>query len=105
MDSEVARLGLVDRLIPTRRRNVRADGVRTLAARIVAATPSDWAYLRHRADLLQHRATYVQHMQKNLQQMNIQLAQVLSDITGETGLAIVRAIGAVGPRRKPSPKP
>ncbi len=94
MDPKVARLGLVDRLIPTRRRNVRADGVRTLAARIVAATPSDWAYLRHRADLLQHRAAHVQHMQKAFQQMNIQLHQVISDITGETGMAIVRSIVA-----------
>jgi transposase len=50
------------------------------------------AYLRHRADLLQHRAAHILHMQKALQQMNIQLAQVLSDITGETGLSIIRAI-------------
>ncbi len=50
------------------------------------------AYLRHRADLVQHRAAHVQHMQKALQQMNIQLPQVLADITGETGMAIVRAI-------------
>ncbi|MEP7286448.1 MAG: IS110 family transposase [Chloroflexota bacterium] len=52
------------------------------------------AYLRHRADLLQHRAAHIQHMQKALMQMNIQLSQVLSDITGETGMAIVRAIVA-----------
>jgi len=52
------------------------------------------AYLRHRADLLQHRASHIQHMQKAMAQMNIQLAQVLDDITGETGLAIVRAIVA-----------
>jgi len=52
------------------------------------------AYLRHRADLLQHRAAHVQHMQRAFQQMNIQLPQVLSDITGETGMAIVRAIVA-----------
>ncbi len=52
------------------------------------------AYLRHRADLLQHRASHIQHMQKALVQMNIQLPQVLRDITGETGLAIVRAIVA-----------
>jgi len=50
------------------------------------------AYLRHRADLLQHRAAHILHMQKALQQMNIQLAQVLRDITGVTGMAIVRAI-------------
>jgi transposase len=52
------------------------------------------AYLRHRADLLQHRAAHILHMQKALQQMNIQLPQVLSDITGETGMAIVRGIVA-----------
>ncbi len=50
------------------------------------------AYLRHRASLLEHRAAHIQHMQKALQQMNLQLAQVLSDITGETGLAILRRI-------------
>ena len=47
------------------------------------------AYLRHRADLVQHRAAHIQHMQKAFQQMNIQLPQVLADITGETGMAIV----------------
>jgi transposase len=52
------------------------------------------AYLRHRASLLEHRAAHIQHMQKALQQMNVQLTQVLSDITGETGLAIMRAIVA-----------
>lgn len=52
------------------------------------------AYLRHRANLIEHRAAHIQHMQKALQQMNVQLTQVLSDITGETGLAIIRAIVA-----------
>ena len=50
------------------------------------------AYLRHRASLLEHRAAHIQHMQKALLQMNVQLTQVLSDITGETGLAIIRRI-------------
>jgi transposase len=50
------------------------------------------AYLRHRATLLEHRAAHIQHMQKALQQMNVQLTQVLSDITGATGMAIIRAI-------------
>jgi transposase len=50
------------------------------------------AYLRHRANLLESRAAHIQHMQKALQQMNVQLTQVLSDITGETGLAILRKI-------------
>jgi len=52
------------------------------------------AYLRHRAQLMQHRSPHVLHMQKALQQMNIQLPQVLHDITGETGMAILRAIVA-----------
>jgi transposase len=52
------------------------------------------AYLRQRAMLLEHRAGHIQHMQKALQQMNVQLTQVLSDITGTTGLAIIRAIVA-----------
>lgn len=52
------------------------------------------AYLRHRATLLECRAAHIQRMQKALQQMNVQLTQVLSDITGETGLAIIRAIVA-----------
>jgi hypothetical protein len=51
-------------------------------------------YLRHRADLLQHRAPHILHMQKALMHMNIQLTQVLTDITGVTGLAIIRAIVA-----------
>jgi transposase len=52
------------------------------------------AYLRHRAGLIEHRAAHIQHMQKALQQMNVQLPQVVSDITGVTGLAIIRAIVA-----------
>lgn len=52
------------------------------------------AYLRHRAQLIQHRAPHILHMQKALQQMNLQLHHVLSNITGATGMAILRAIVA-----------
>lgn len=52
------------------------------------------AYLRHRRTLIEGRAVHIQHMQKALQQMNLQLTQVLSDITGETGQAILRSIVA-----------
>ncbi len=54
------------------------------------------AYLRHRAALIQHRAPHTRsvHMQKALQQMNLQLPLVLSDIMGETGQQIIRAIVA-----------
>jgi hypothetical protein len=51
-------------------------------------------YLRHRAELIQHRAPHILHMQKALQHMNLQLHHVLSDITGVTGLQILRAIVA-----------
>lgn len=50
--------------------------------------------LRHRAQLIEHRSPHVLHMQKALSQMNIQLTQALSDITGVTGQAIIRAIVA-----------
>lgn len=52
------------------------------------------AYLRHRAELIERRAPHILHMQKALIQMNLQLAQVLSDVTGLTGLQIIRAIVA-----------
>ena len=50
------------------------------------------SYARYRDELVSARSTQIQHMQKALQQMNLQLTQVLSDVTGESGLAIVQAI-------------
>jgi transposase len=52
------------------------------------------AYTRHRANLIRYRADHIKHMQKALQLMNIQLTQVISDITGQTGMQIMRAIVA-----------
>jgi transposase len=49
-------------------------------------------YLRYRDELVGARSTQCQHMHKALQQMNVQLAQVLSDVTGVSGLAIIQAI-------------
>lgn len=51
-------------------------------------------YLRHRETLVQAAAQHIQHMQKALTLMNVQLHHVLSDITGETGMRILRAIVA-----------
>jgi transposase len=48
--------------------------------------------LRHRESLVQMAATHVNRMQKALDQMNLQLHHVISDIVGQTGLAIVDAI-------------
>jgi transposase len=50
------------------------------------------AYLRQRAGLVHSASRHVQHMQKALEQMNLKLTEVLSDITGVTGRAILRAI-------------
>jgi transposase len=52
------------------------------------------AYLRQRDNLIRYRSGHIQHMQKALHQMNIQLTNVISDITGQTGMQIIRAIGA-----------
>jgi transposase len=50
------------------------------------------SYLRQRSMLVQQAATHIQHMQKSLSQMNLQLHNVISDITGMTGMRIIRAI-------------
>jgi transposase len=50
------------------------------------------AYIRHRDNLIRYRTGHVQHMQKALQLMNIQLSNVISDIAGQTGMRIIRAI-------------
>jgi transposase len=50
------------------------------------------AVSRQREMLLKYQSQHVQHMQKALAQMNIQLANVISDVVGETGQKIVRAI-------------
>jgi transposase len=50
------------------------------------------AYLRQRANLVRAASRHVQHMQKALEQMNLKLTEVLSDVTGLTGRAIIRAI-------------
>src|SRR5438094_568142 len=52
------------------------------------------AYMRHRQMLIEYAAAHVQHMQKALTQMNLQLQHVISDITGWTGMKIIRAIVA-----------
>jgi transposase len=49
-------------------------------------------YWRQRQDLVQAAGEHIQRMQKVLTQMNIQLANVISDISGVTGQAIIKAI-------------
>ena len=50
------------------------------------------AYVRQRERLLEYAASHIQHMQKALSEMNLQLHHVVADITGATGLRIIRAI-------------
>src|SRR5262249_19143518 len=52
------------------------------------------SYVRQRSMLIQGASTHIQHMQKALTQMNVQLHHVITDITGETGMKIIRSIVA-----------
>jgi transposase len=49
-------------------------------------------YWRQRNDLIRTASSHIQRIQKALTQMNIQLANVLSDLSGGTGPAILKAI-------------
>ncbi len=49
-------------------------------------------YVRQRMNLVRYAASHIQHMQKALAQMNLQLANVVSNITGKTGMLIIKAI-------------
>jgi transposase len=49
-------------------------------------------YWRQRHMLVRYAASHVQHMQKALEQMNVKLTEVIDDITGVTGMDIIKAI-------------
>ncbi len=50
------------------------------------------AFVRNREMLVKYRAIHIQHIQKSIEQMNIKLCTVIKDITGKTGMNIIRAI-------------
>lgn len=50
------------------------------------------SYVRQREGLVQERSRQIQHMQKALHLMNLKLTSVLTDLTGTTGMQIIRAI-------------
>jgi transposase len=50
------------------------------------------AYLRQRQMLISYASTPIQHMQKAPEQMNVKLTEVVSEITGLTGMRIITAI-------------
>lgn len=49
-------------------------------------------YMRHRKNLLEMASTHIRMMHKALEQMNIKVQHVLSDITGVSGQAVIKAI-------------
>lgn len=56
-------------------------------------------YNRHRQTLIVQAATAIEHIKKALTEMNIRLDQAVSDVTGQTGMRIIRAI--LGGERDP----
>jgi transposase len=50
------------------------------------------AYQRHRATLIEDAGRHLQRSEKALEQMHVKLPEVVSDLTGLTGMSIIRAI-------------
>ena len=50
------------------------------------------SYMRERDRMIKDRSRYVQRMQKSLIKMNLLLVNVIDDITGKTGMSIIRSI-------------
>lgn len=50
------------------------------------------SYVRQRATLVKSASSHIQRMQKALAQMNVLLHNVVTDITGVTGMGIIKAI-------------
>lgn len=49
-------------------------------------------YNRHRQTLIVQAATEIEHMKKALTEMNVRLDQAVTDVTGQTGMRIIRTI-------------
>jgi transposase len=71
-----------------------SHGLLRAAFRPAAEVCAIRAVSRQREVLLTQQANWVQRMQKALVQMNIQLTEVISDVMGQTGQAIIRDIVA-----------
>jgi transposase len=75
-------------------RDLHSVGLLRGSFRPTAAITTLRAYVRHRQTLVESAGIYPQRIQKALLQMNVHLTQVVSDITGVTGLRILRDIVA-----------
>jgi transposase len=56
-------------------------------------------YNRHRQTLIVQASTAIEHMKKALTEMNVRIDQAVTDVTGKTGMSIIRAI--LGGERDP----
>ena len=61
------------------------------------------AYWRHREGIVESCSRQIHLMHKALEQMNVQLHKAVSDVTGQTGMRILRAIVAGERDRTPWP--
>ena len=71
---------------------LHAVGLLHASFRPPAAVCAVRSLVRHRESLVRAGCEHLQRVQKSLDQMNLHLHHVISDITGETGLAILDAI-------------
>ncbi|HEY0150804.1 MAG TPA: IS110 family transposase [Longimicrobium sp.] len=75
-------------------RELHSVGLLRASFRPTEAITALRGYIRHRDTLVEAMSSTIQRMQKALVQMNVQLPQVVTDITGTTGLAILHDIVA-----------
>jgi transposase len=73
-------------------RHLHSYGLLSAAFRPKAEICEMRAYWRQRSNLVASASRQIQLMQKALEQMNVQLHKAVSDITGKTGISIIRAI-------------
>jgi len=73
-------------------RELHSVGLLRASFRPAAAIVPLRSYLRQRATLVEEATTRIQRMQKALTEMNLLVHTVLTDLTGQTGLKIVRSI-------------
>jgi len=73
-------------------RRLHSYGLLTASFRPVDEIVVWRGYQRQREMLIRYAAQHVQHMQKALEEMNVKLTEVVSDITGQTGLKIIKDI-------------
>jgi transposase len=73
-------------------RELHSVGLLRASFRPAAAIVPLRSFMRQRETLVEEAATRIHRMQKALTEMNLKLHTVLTDLTGQTGLKIVRSI-------------